>query len=259
MNIASEIISWLFPVVCIVLIVLAATRRRLRGKFWFITFAAGFLIIGLAWRIPSLLLRFNLIEVESFSDFYDSFGFIINIFELLIFSLLIPFILIAPVPKKLLESPGSFELPQGPFTDPSINPRLSGIGGWLIFPAIGLVTGTIISIVGVILFLSQAPDLLDEYGVTYIINLFFSVVMTLFILFAAIVFFAKKRFAPAIMISLLLSNIAVSGLLLLINISADAEIFAIEDAKGLVQGIIGSAIWVPYFCVSKRVKATFVK
>ena len=277
MEIIQEVIQWLYPVLYIFLLILAATRARLRAKLWLIAYLAGSVLMSLVWRMPQLLLKLHVLEIETFSNFYDIFGPFMSICNLLVLCLLIPYIIIAPVPKTIAEGKvGSqppqipapitmadgtvgFQLPQEPNTDPSIDPRLSGIGGWLILPAIGLILGLILSFVGIALSLSQVSEIIDEYEGIFVLNLVADFVMTIFLLFAAIVFFGKRKIAPAVMISLMVANIVVCGLLSAINIGADAEIFAIAYGKGLVKGIIGSAIWIPYFCVSKRVKATFVK
>ena len=83
-------------------------------------------------------------------------------------------------------------------------------------------------------------------------------VMLVFCIYAATRFFGKKKEAPATMIAFMLTGIAISGLLLVIELSSGPELFAIESGKALVKGFIEAAIWIPYFRGSRRVKATFV-
>lgn len=156
--------------------------------------------------------------------------------------------------NKILEIDSSAEAPTP--QDSTVTPEK--IGGWLVLPAIGLILGGILSVVGVVLSLGLASDLPSRYQGVFAANLLFDIGLTVFLIYAAIRFFGKRRNAPATMIALMIAGILVNGLLLAINIGADAEPFAIESAKALVKGIIGAAIWIPYFLVSKRVKRTFV-
>jgi hypothetical protein len=103
-----------------------------------------------------------------------------------------------------------------------------------------------------------ASDLPSQYQGIFALNMLFDVGMTAFLIYAAVRFFGKRRNAPATMIALMITGIVVNGLLLAINIGADAEPFAIECGKALVKAIVGAIIWIPYFLVSKRVKTTFV-
>ena len=132
------------------------------------------------------------------------------------------------------------------------------IGGWLVLPAIGLILGGILSVVGVFVSLGLASDLPSRYQGILALNLLFDVGIAAFLIYAAIRFFGKRRNAPATVIALMTAAVLVNGLLLAINLAADAEPFAIESGKAMVRGMIGAAIWIPYFLVSKRVKSTFV-
>jgi len=132
------------------------------------------------------------------------------------------------------------------------------IGGWLILPAFGLIVGGILSLVGIVVSLDVASELPGRYQGIFALNLLFDVGLSGFLVYAAIRFFGKRRNAPATMIALMVAGVLVNGLLLLINIGADAGPFAVESGTAMVRGAIGAAIWIPYFLVSKRVKRTFV-
>lgn len=142
---------------------------------------------------------------------------------------------------------------------PEVDPKLVGIGGWLILTAIGFVLGTIIGVVGLIIALSLFSDVADAgYGGLYALELLVDLGLLAFMIYVATRFFGKKSNAPSTIIALLIASVVTSGLLLLIELGAGAEVFAIESGKHLVQSIISAAIWIPYFRKSKRVKATFV-
>lgn len=132
------------------------------------------------------------------------------------------------------------------------------IGGWLILPAIGLILGSILSVIGIFMSLGIAPDLPSRYQGVFALNLLVETGLTAFLIYAAVRFFGKHRNAPATMIALMLTGIVANGLLIAINLGANAEPFAVEYGKALAKGIIGAAIWIPYFLVSTRVKRTFV-
>jgi len=96
------------------------------------------------------------------------------------------------------------------------------------------------------------------YGGIYTLELLVIIGILVFTLYAAYLFFKKKSNAPKTIITLLIVGIVSSCVLLVIELGAGADPFAIETGKQLVKEIIGAAIWIPYFRVSKRVKATFV-
>ena len=141
----------------------------------------------------------------------------------------------------------------------TVDPKLVGIGGWLVLPAIGFVLGPIIGVFSLGAAVGLFSDVANAgYGGLYSMELFVQVGLLVFLIYAATRFFRKKSDAPSTIIALLLVSLVASGLLLLIELGAGAEEFAIESGKQLVRDAIGAAIWIPYFRASKRVKATFV-
>jgi len=140
-----------------------------------------------------------------------------------------------------------------------IDPKLNGIGGWLVLPAIGLVLGPIIGVVGLISALGIYSDVARAgYGGVYGLEITVLLGLLAFTIYAATLFFRKNHNTPRIIITLLIVSVAASVLLLVVESSAGAEIFVVETGKQLVRDIIGAAIWIPYFKKSERVKVTFV-
>jgi Protein of unknown function (DUF2569) len=149
---------------------------------------------------------------------------------------------------------------QGDISTEAVDTTLVGIGGWLMFPAIGLVLSCILSIIGFITCIAMFQGVADAgFGGYFALNVFLvQPGLIIFLFVAAFMFFGKKKSTPAVMIALMATGIVVSLVLMIIAIGMEAEVFAIGEGKDLVRGIIGAAIWIPYFTVSKRVKATFV-
>jgi len=141
----------------------------------------------------------------------------------------------------------------------AVDPKLVGIGGWLVLPAIGFVLGPIIGVVGLIAAFALFADVERAgYGGVYALKLVVQVGLLGFLIYAATLFFGKKANAPTVIITFFLVSLGASIVLLVIELGTGAEEFAIESGKQLVSGVIGAAVWIPYFRVSKRVKATFV-
>ena len=144
-------------------------------------------------------------------------------------------------------------------TAQSVNPKLVGIGGWLILPAIGFVLSPILGVVFLIVALSLYSDVAAAgYGGLYAVELLVQSGLLVFLVYAAKQFFDMKSNAPSTIIALLIVSLIYTGLLLLIELRAGAVMFAIASVKQLVRDIIVAAIWIPYSKVSKRVKATFI-
>lgn len=119
--------------------------------------------------------------------------------------------------------------------------------------------GPLLTLAGLGLGFALMDDVAEAgFGELFAFELAVDAAFLVFMVYVAIRFFGKKANAPGLMITLLAAGVIVSAIMLAIELNAGAEAFAVESGKGLVRGIIGSAIWIPYFSVSKRVKATFV-
>jgi hypothetical protein len=137
--------------------------------------------------------------------------------------------------------------------------NLVGIGGWLILTAIGFILGPIIGIVAIIWELTMVSKVANAgFGVIYALKIATQTGIFALMIYTATLFFGKKRNAPAVIITFFQVTVVTSAILLVIELAAGAEVFAIEEVKALFCNLVGAAIWIRYFRVSKRVKATFV-
>jgi len=78
---------------------------------------------------------------------------------------------------------------------------------------------------------------------------------------AVYLFFAKRRAFPRVAIGFLAAGVVILVLDLLVvrMIPAAAQAIGASEIRGLVQAAVGAAIWIPYFLLSARVRATFVR
>jgi len=148
-----------------------------------------------------------------------------------------------------------------------------GIGGWLILVAIALIRAPIAFCIT--LFRNVFPLLRHDAWVALttkdsdayhrlwapviLSELVVNVIFLALALFALVLFFRRKQLFPKFMIGFLLANLIwqISLALVYRQIPAMAE-ESLFDAETIGQ-IIGCLIWIPYFLVSKRVRATFTR
>lgn len=113
-----------------------------------------------------------------------------------------------------------------------------GIGGWLLLPAFNVLLQPLLGLGGGGLALYVSVKGAQDGALVAGPLLAYGAFAT----WVAVQFFRKKTSAPALYIAMLLVNV---GLALALQASP-------------VRAAIAAAIWVPYFLVSARVKATFV-
>ncbi|WP_162918642.1 DUF2569 domain-containing protein [Taklimakanibacter deserti] len=158
---------------------------------------------------------------------------------------------------------------QTPEARPTEGPR--GIGGWLILPIIHLVGSIIFTGINLWPVLQNKGSFIDiALNPTYRWMLLPALISTaggLAILALAgsalVMLYLKRRIFKVLMICFYV-------LVLVATAFETSLVFAFEEfgetladqqemVKELVRSIVAAAIWIPYFLVSKRVKATFIE
>lgn len=179
----------------------------------------------------------------------------------------------AATPSPLVRQaapPSGQVMPKSPVchTPPEVDPRLAGIGGWLLIPAIGMPIGVVLGGISLLLFtigvIGFGPEL-DPPFVFYV-AVRYLVELLLYIWFVVIVikFFQKRAEFPRIIITFLWTQFGlmlacfVLGWITLPIPESDAALIILLLENNFLAAALGAAIWIPYFKRSKRVKATFV-
>jgi hypothetical protein len=150
-----------------------------------------------------------------------------------------------------------------------------GIGGWLILVVIGLIANPVLIARSLVvdflpLFTEGIWEQLTTPGTSLYHPLWqpliiFELAGNVSLIALAIItlahLFTKSRRTSTLMIVYLAvqATFVVADFFLGEQIPALAAQPKFEEIKDMVRVLISTAIWIPYFCVSKRVKATFVE
>jgi hypothetical protein len=169
----------------------------------------------------------------------------------------------APVPAPL-EKPVQQATEPAPSLAPTFSTRsdLEGIGGWLILVAIGLALTPLRSVSGItttlnVLYGSRYQLTLSAHPALAGLILFEAITNTVYL--AALVtlnflFYQKKKAFPTGMIVFLSAQVIIT-----VFDHLAALHFGSDTSPTAVWGnFAAAAIWIPYYLLSKRVKATFV-
>lgn len=150
-----------------------------------------------------------------------------------------------------------------------------GLGGWLILVIIGLVISPFR--IGRFLITEHLPLFTDGtweiitsadspyyhvlWGPLLVFEVAGNLIMIVLSLTTLALILRKSRRVPKLIIGMYAFNIAfIVGDYILVNlIPAIAEQPDTETMTELIRALVGAAIWIPYFLVSKRVRNTFVR
>lgn len=148
--------------------------------------------------------------------------------------------------------------------------ELKGIGGWLILPALGIILSIFVlpfsvymQNIDVIEYWDELTNIQSESYIPLFKELMYfemlgNTILYATLLFLCYVFFTKKKLAIKVYIFFQLFSLALVIVdILLAKALLDLEIES-SDIRDITRGLIGCAIWIPYFLVSIRVKNTFI-
>lgn len=157
--------------------------------------------------------------------------------------------------------------------EPSFDPKLSGLGGWLILVGIGVVLSPLriaFEMFGLYVGVFQdgvwaslttpgSGNYIPLIGPLIIGEAMVNVILGCVWVCIAYLFFSKKRVFPkwyigvmAFTVGFILVDAAVVKAIL-----PQEPMFDRDTARELARSLIAACIWIPYMLVSKRVKATF--
>lgn len=142
--------------------------------------------------------------------------------------------------------------------------KYDGIGGWLVFPAISLVTTPILILYNLLegnYFLdstwqnvsSYTTGLLLYFGISFI----FLLGLFMFSILTAIFFFSLRTGAPQLFMILISLNAASLIIEAYVLDQYFHELGSFSSSRDIARSVIGLFIWLPYFIKSTRVKSTF--
>ena len=138
----------------------------------------------------------------------------------------------------------------------------SGIGGWLILPAIGIVVAPIQFAMNVLDYFPKF-ELLQPGTLVHTMTMFEILAWIGFAILAtttAVQFFTRKKNAPKLYRALLLGQLLfVVGAYWAAAILFDAPMFDVDAGIAIVMLLAACLIWIPYFLYSVRVRNTFVR
>lgn len=254
-----------FVLVSILLIILAATRKYLPGKPWFIAFLAIGLINTLSWQVPALLFKLD-IDFD-ISQFYDVFTPIMGIVNLTGFCMLIPFLFAMkePPPPHVGEGVGSVSYGSHAYSGApaDTNDPLYGVAGWLKFFVIVhmYIAPVLFGLQQVIGFIAIGR-IADRYPGLLVVGLIEAAVGIFLIVKWILIARRVRDVVPGVVQEVknwLLITLAwgLISIPLIFLSGIDPEDLILDALKAFATAIISFSIWYSYFNVSKRVKATF--
>jgi hypothetical protein len=133
-----------------------------------------------------------------------------------------------------------------------------GIGGWLILPALGLILSPFVDALAI----SRNFEAIDSGAAldplvrnVLVAEILLTLCVLLFQVYVAVAFFRRKRAACDLMVMLFLVSVVV-------NLSEFVMVASVTEqppkSTDVIRLMVMACIWIPYFTLSRQVKATFI-
>jgi hypothetical protein len=262
-GILHDMVFWGYPLVSVVVIILAATRRSFPGKPWLIAYLAIGLASMFVRRLPGMLMMFDIYNFDM-GYFYAVGELPLNIIGLVGFCLLIPFLFAvakAP-PYSLVEGAVAGDRYNAPATGDTTNP-LYGVYGWLkVFVVVNIYISPVLFGIQQIMGFIGFGMLAEDYPGIVVVGLFEAAVGVFLVVKWIMIARRLRDIKPGVvqevkkwLLITLVWNVLSTPLVFMVSMDVEDVMFG--AIKQLVGGVIAFAIWYSYFKKSKRVKATY--
>ena len=145
-----------------------------------------------------------------------------------------------------------------------VDRNLARIGGWLILPAMGIIASLFFGLFYPLIDLMSLGEMLrEDYGPYYPLRIIVHIGILFYLFVLTLRFFKKQRNAPQTYIRYILARFIESIVffvlrLLIFGRSDILTLSSLIDESFFIEWAVVAAIWIPYFKISKRVKATFI-
>jgi hypothetical protein len=150
----------------------------------------------------------------------------------------------------------------------SASEDLEGLSGWLVLVAIGLVVSPFVMLFTIVTV--NLPFLTDHryqpylsshpaFAALAVFEVITNIIFIASVLGLAFLFFTKRKAFPTFMILYLVTQ---CGVILFDTIAVHALVPSADLSAAytsVARSLIGALVWIPYFVVSRRVKATFIR
>ncbi len=132
-----------------------------------------------------------------------------------------------------------------------------GIGGWLLVPAIGLILLPLRNLYIILFTINRLPLERTSDPRTWVIGAM-EIILIAALVAVAIFFFKKRRIAITAIIVLMAACIPFEVVQIVIK-SFQYDQLNVYMFRGLLETLITSSVFIPYFMKSQRVKSTFIR